>query len=65
MKKYIVNIIAGGNLKIPVSAKDEDSACEKVVKKYKREDFIKLFKKYGELVDFELTTVEEELNEKI
>lgn len=61
MKKYIVNIIAGGNLRIPVSAKDEDGAYEKVVKKYKREDFIKLFKKYGKLIDFELTDIEEEL----
>ena len=58
MKKYIVNIIFGGNLIIPITAKDEDTAYDKA-DKLKREDFLKLVKKYGNLVDFELTTVEE------
>ena len=58
MKKYIVNIIFSGNLSIPIKAKNDDEAEEKGFN-IDSIDFIKLFKKYGDLVDFELTEVEE------
>ncbi len=65
MKEYMINIIFGGNLRIPIKAKDEDSAYDKF-QKFEREDFIKLFKKYGMLVDFELGEIElDESNNEI
>lgn len=57
MKQYVVNIIFAGNIRIPIKAKDEDSAFDKT-QKIKSEDFIKLFKKYGMLIDFELGELE-------
>lgn len=60
MKKYTVNIIFGGNIIIPVKAKNADEAVEKC-SNIDSTDFIKWFKKYGQLIDFELTSVEEEL----
>ena len=58
MKIYNVNIIFGGNIVIPIKAKNEEKAEEKA-NKLDRDDFVKLFKKYGQLIDFELTEIEE------
>lgn len=57
MKEYVANIIFGGNIRIPIKAKDENSAYDKT-QKIKKEDFVKLFKKYGMLIDFELGELE-------
>lgn len=57
MKEYVANIIFSGNIRIPIKAKDEDNAYDKI-QKIQREDFIKLFKRYGMLVDFELGELE-------
>lgn len=57
MKEYVANIIFGGNIRITIKAKDEDSAYDKI-QKIKKEDFIKLFKRYGMLIDFELGELE-------
>lgn len=65
MKEYVANIIFGGNIRIPIKAKDEDSAYDKT-QKIKREDFVKLFKKYGgQLIDFEATVIEDEKGNEI
>lgn len=60
MKEYEVNIIFGGNITIPIKANNANEAEEKC-SNIDRTNFIKWFKKYGHLVDFELTTVEEVL----
>lgn len=61
MKKYIVNIIFSGNLRIPMEAKNVEDAEEKAFEKCEFDsiDFIKLFKRYGQLIDFEMTDIEE------
>ena len=59
MKTYKVNIIFGGNLIIPIKAKNEEQA-ENKVNKLSCNDFIKLYKKYGQLIDFEFTDIEED-----
>ena len=58
MKTYNVNIIFGGNIVVSIKAKNEEKAEEKA-NKLDRDDFVKLFKKYGQLIDFELTEIEE------
>ena len=50
MKTYKANVIFGGNLIIPIKAETEEEAYNKI-NKLSRNDFIKLYKKYGQLID--------------